>query len=73
MSLVPVETVAKLGGRKFLVCLFGMLVVAANNALGMPVDLLWTVASLASVYVFGQSIADAASQGATSSMSALKK
>ncbi len=58
----------KLGGRKFIVALFGALAVALHNSLGIEPDAVMTLGGIVAAYVFSQGVADGFSGGATSSV-----
>jgi hypothetical protein len=60
---------AKLGGRKFVVAVFGALAVGLQAWLGIDPDVVGTLGTIVAAYLFGQGIADGLSGGATSSSS----
>ncbi|HYF49500.1 MAG TPA: hypothetical protein VEJ63_08845 [Planctomycetota bacterium] len=59
---------AKLGGRKFLLALFGAFAIALHSWLGIDQDSVLALGGVIAAYVFGQGIADGFSGGATSSV-----
>ena len=61
----------KLGGRKFLVALFGTLAIALHAWLGLDEQSILAVGGIVAAYVFGQGVADGFSGGATSSVAKL--
>jgi len=63
----------KLGGRKFLVAIFGALAIALNSWLGISPDAVVALGGIVAAYVFGQGIADGFSGGATSSVAQAAK
>jgi hypothetical protein len=65
-----VSILGKLGGRKFLVALFGVIAIALHSWLGIDQDAVMTLGGVVAAYVFGQGIADGFSGGATSTSSA---
>ena len=60
----------KLGGRKFLMALFGVLAIGLHNWLNIDTQAIITLGGVISAYIFGQGIADGLSGGATSSTTA---
>lgn len=63
----------KLGGRKFLVALFGALAVALHSWLGIDKGAIITLGGIVAAYVLGQGAADGLSAGATSSTAAARE
>lgn len=61
---------AKLGGKKFILAIFGVIAVAAHNWLGIDTEAVMTVGGIVAAYVMGQGIADGFSGGKTSSVAA---
>jgi len=59
---------ARLGGRKFLLALFGALAIALHSWLGIEEESVLALGGVIAAYVFGQGIADGFSGGATSSV-----
>lgn len=59
--------IAKLGGRKFLMAIFGVIAVVAQSHFGVSEQTTMTVAGVIAAYIFGQGVADGLSGGATSS------
>jgi hypothetical protein len=64
---------ARLGGRKFLVAVFGALAIALHNWLGIDPDSVLALGGVVAAYVFGQGVADGFSGGATSSVAREKE
>jgi hypothetical protein len=63
-----IRILARLGGRKFLLALFGALAIALHSWLGIDQESVLTLGGVIAAYVFGQGIADGFSGGATSSV-----
>jgi hypothetical protein len=61
-----VTILGKLGGRKFIVAVFGALAVALNSWLGISEASVMMIGGIASAYLVGQGLADGLSKGATS-------
>lgn len=61
------ELLAKLGGRKFVLAVAGVVAVALSSAFGLDPRAIMTVAGVISAYIFGQGLADGLSGGITSS------
>lgn len=61
------NVLAKLGGRKFVLAIFGVIAIAAHNYLGISQETVMVVGGVVASYIFGQGIADGLSGGATSS------
>jgi hypothetical protein len=57
-----------LGGRKFLVAVFGALAIALHSWLGISEDAVLALGGIVAAYVFGQGIADGFSGGSTSTV-----
>lgn len=57
----------QLGGRKFLMALFGVLAIGLHNWLNIDSQAVVTLGGVIAAFVFGQGIADGLSGGATSS------
>ena len=57
----------KLGGRKFLVAIFGVVAIGLHNWLGIQTEAVMTIGGIVSAFLFGQGLADGLSGGATSS------
>jgi len=57
----------KLGGRKFLMALIGVLAIGLHNWLNIDTQAVITLGGVISAFIFGQGIADGLSGGATSS------
>ena len=64
---------AKLGGRKFLVAVFGALAIALQSSLGIDPESVLAIGGIVAAYVFGQGVADGFSGGATSSVGRLEE
>ena len=64
---------ARLGGRKFIIALFGAIAIALHSALGIDQEAVMTLGAMIAAYVFGQGIADGFSGGATSSVAATRE
>ncbi len=62
--------IGKLGGKKLLAALVGVLVVILHSWLGLSPEAAKEIAGLLMTYIIGQSVADGWSGGATSSVSA---
>ena len=62
----------KLGGRKFLMAVFGVIAIALHSWLGISMEAVLTIGGVVAAYVFGQGVADGFSGGSTSSVAALK-
>lgn len=58
----------KLGGRKFLIALFGAIAIGLHNWLGISEDAVLALGGVVAAYVFGQGVADGFSGGATSTV-----
>jgi hypothetical protein len=58
---------AKLGGRKFILAVFGVIAIALHSWLGIDVDAVITIGGVIASFLVGQGIADGLSGGATSS------
>jgi len=58
----------KLGGRKFLVAVFGALAIGIHAWLGIEEQSVVALGGIVAAYVFGQGIADGFSGGATSTV-----
>lgn len=67
------NVIAKLGGRKFIIALFGALAVAANSWLGISEEAVLVVGGIVATYIAGQSLADGLSGGATSTVARSKE
>ncbi|MCZ7646915.1 MAG: hypothetical protein M5U26_16775 [Planctomycetota bacterium] len=63
---------AKLGGRKFIMAVFGALAIALHGALGINEDAVLAIGGIVSAYVLGQGVADGLSAGRTSSVTELE-
>jgi len=63
-----INLLARLGGRKFLLALFGALAIALHSWLGIEQESVLALGGVIAAYVFGQGIADGFSGGATSSV-----
>ena len=61
----------KLGGRKFLVAVFGALAIGIHSWLGIDEQSVVALGGIVAAYVFGQGIADGFSGGATSTVASL--
>lgn len=61
-----VSVLAKLGGRKFVLAVFGAVAIAAHAWLGIDESAVMTLGAVISAYIFGQGIADGLSGGVTS-------
>jgi len=57
----------KLGGRKFVVAVFGVVAIGLHNWLGINTEAVITLGGVIAAFLFGQGIADGLSGGATSS------
>jgi len=55
-----------LGGRKFLLAVFGVISIALHSALGVPESAITTIGGIVAAYIFGQGVADRLSAGETS-------
>ena len=62
---------ARLGGRKFIVAVFGAIAVGLHSWLGIDPDSVLALGGIIAAYVFGQGIADGFSGGSTSSVAQL--
>ena len=58
----------KLGGRKFLMAVFGIIVVLLHDKLGLDTTATTTVAGGIAAYILGQGVSDGMTGGATSSV-----
>ena len=58
----------KLGGRKFLVAIFGTLAIALHSSLGIDAETINWVGGILISYILGQGVADGLSKGATSTL-----
>ncbi|HYG77806.1 MAG TPA: hypothetical protein VEK08_22560 [Planctomycetota bacterium] len=65
------EILGKLGGRKFLVAVFGALAIALHSWLGIDPEATLALGGVVAAYVFGQGVADGFSGGATSTVAGL--
>jgi len=61
------NVLGKLGGRKFLVAVFGVAAIGLHNWLGIDTEAVMTLGGVVAAFIFGQGIADGLSGGATSS------
>lgn len=57
----------KLGGRKFLMAIFGVVAIGLHNWLNIDTQAVLTIGGVIAAFIFGQGIADGLSGGATSS------
>ena len=57
----------KLGGRKFLMAVVGVIAIGLHNWLNIDTQAVITLGGIISAYIVGQGIADGLSGGATSS------
>ena len=62
---------AKLGGRKFLLAVLGVIAIALHQLIGMDEQTVYSVGGVLVAYILGQSYSDGASGGATSSTATL--
>ena len=62
------DILGKLGGRKFLVAVFGALAIGLHSWLGLSEDAVIALGGVVAAYVFGQGVADGLSGGATSTV-----
>ena len=62
------NVLGKLGGRKFLVAVFGALAIGLNGWLGISEQAVLALGGIVAAYVFGQGVADGFSGGATSTV-----
>jgi len=62
----------KLGGRKFLVAVFGALAIALHSWLNIDQQAVLALGGVLAAYVFGQGVADGFSGGATSTVGRLE-
>lgn len=60
--------IGKIGGRKFLMALFGATAIALHNWLGIDQDSILALGGVVCSYVLGQGLADGMSGGETSSV-----
>jgi hypothetical protein len=58
----------KLGGRKFLVAVFGTLAIALHASLGIDPETVNWIGTILTGYILGQGFADGLSKGATSTL-----
>lgn len=58
----------KLGGRKFLVAIFGAVAIALGESLGIDPERINLIGGILITYILGQSAADGLSKGATSTL-----
>ncbi len=63
-----IQILGRLGGRKFLVAVFGALAVALHGWLGIDPDSVLALGGIVAAYVFGQGVADGFSGGSTSTV-----
>jgi hypothetical protein len=63
---------ARLGGRKFILALFGALAIALHEALGLDPETVLALGGVVASYALGQGLADGLSGGKTSSSSELE-
>jgi hypothetical protein len=68
MQHMVLTILGKLGGRKFLVALFGALAIGLHSWLGIDESSVIALGGVVAAYVFGQGIADGFSGGLTSSV-----
>ena len=61
------DILGKLGGRKFIMAVFGVLAIGLHNWLNIDSQAIIALGGVISAYIFGQGIADGLSGGATSS------
>lgn len=61
------NTIAALGGRKFLLAILGVIAIILSNKFGIDQTTVLTVGGVLITTIFGQSLADGLSNGATSS------
>jgi hypothetical protein len=61
------ELLGKLGGRKFLMAVVGVIAIGLHNWLGINTEGVITLGGVVAAFIFGQGIADGLSGGATSS------
>jgi hypothetical protein len=61
----------QLGGKKFLLALFGLAAVVLNAKFGVSEQSVLAVGGIVAAYVLGQGLADGLSGGATSSVAQL--
>ncbi|MEI6235360.1 MAG: hypothetical protein WCT04_20070 [Planctomycetota bacterium] len=64
------DILGKLGGRKFIMAVFGVLAIGLHNWLNIDSQAIIALGGVISAYIFGQGIADGLSGGATSSSTA---
>ena len=57
----------KLGGRKFLMAVIGVVAIGLHNWLNIDTQAVMTLGGVIGAFIFGQGIADGLSGGATSS------
>lgn len=62
-----------IGGRKFILALFGVLAIALHEKLGINPDAVMTLGGVVAAYIFGQGFADGMSKGATSTTATVVK
>lgn len=61
------STLAAMGGRKFLLAILGVIAIILSNKFGIDQTTVLTVGGVLITTIFGQSLADGLSNGATSS------
>ncbi len=64
------DILGKLGGRKFLMAIFGVAAIGLHNWLNIDTQAVMTIGGVIAAFLFGQGIADGLSGGATSSTAA---
>lgn len=62
------NTIGRLGGRKFLLAIVGVAAVVAQSVLGISPDQVLWIGGIVVTYILGQSVADGMSGGATSTV-----
>ena len=62
------NTIGKIGGRKFLMALIGLVAVVLNAKFGIAEQQTLTVSGIVAAYILGQGISDGMTGGATYSV-----
>jgi hypothetical protein len=68
MKELILNAIGRLGGRKFLVAMLGLVAVVGESAFGISTDQILWIGGIVIAYILGQSVADGLSQGATSTV-----
>jgi hypothetical protein len=66
---ISMSILGKLGGRKFLMAVFGVLAIGLHNWLNIDTHAVITLGGVIAAFIFGQGLADGLSGGVTSTTS----